>query len=265
MRGHHFLLVAAFLGGTRPVHAEAAAAVASSAVVAGSAAGPQAPSENDAGSEPTTDRGLAYHPSEPSLHAFRLAIGGFYDAIDPQVMYGYDVRLPRLNLDARYGLGSGWSLKGTFNTMLVTTELLLGASYGWNFQHWSIEAAASVGIYVGKLGYFGFDALVLSPQYRPEFALGYDFGDMAVSFRGSLLWMGPERVRVGEVWGGLDNSSPFAGHSEMLYVENRLSDGAAWYFGLGLLTTRAYYALWLLFPDSPALFTYPRIAVGYEF
>jgi hypothetical protein len=51
----------------------------------------------------------------------------------------------------------------------------------------------------------------------------------------------------------------------MLYVENVLPEGAVWYFGLGLLTTRAYYALWLLFPDSPALFTYPRIAGGYEF
>jgi hypothetical protein len=44
------------------------------------------------------------------------------------------------------------------------------------------------------------------------------------------------RARVGDVWGGLDNAKVFAGHSEMLLVENALASGAVWYFGLGVLT-----------------------------
>jgi hypothetical protein len=31
------------------------------------------------------------------------------------------------------------------------------------------------------------------------------------------------------------------------------------------MTTRAYYQIWLLFPDSPALYTYARAVAGYEF
>jgi hypothetical protein len=213
-----------------------------------------------------TRQGFAFHPSTPPYNAFRLAIGGHYDAVDSQVMYGMSLRIPQFTADLRYGLGDGWSLKAHLNTILVINELLLGGSYAWQMGRWSLEAAASVGVYVGKLGQFAFDAFMIAAQYRPELTLGFDLGnDIAISLRGSLLLMGPERVRVGEVWGGFDNSNPFVGHSEMVYVENTLASDAVWYFGLGAMTTRSYYALWLLFPDTPGLYTYPRVVAGYEF
>jgi hypothetical protein len=212
-----------------------------------------------------TQRGFIFHPSTPVSGGFRFALGAFYDAIDPQVMYGFNVRVPQITLDARLGLGSGWSLKGHFNSMFVTTELLLGGAYGWRAGSWSFEGAASVGVYFGKLGQLGFDSVFIAPQYRPELTIGYDFGSIALALRGSVLLMGPERVRVGEVWGGLDNANVFVGHSEMLFVENTTRSDSIWYFGLGAMTTRSYYALWVLLPDSPALFTYARVAAGYEF
>jgi len=237
------------------------------AAVAGSANPPDEPKTERLSSVSTQAhrRGFAYYPSAPTPGAFRLAIGAYYDAIDPAVMYGMNFRLPQFSMDARWGLGDGWSLKGHLNTMFVTNELLFGGSYAQHLGRWSWEATLSAGIFVGKLGQFGFDALLLSPEYRPEVALGYDMGGIALSFRGSLLLMGPERVKVGEVWGGLDNSSLFVGHSEMVYVENTTDDDSIWYFGAGVMTTRAYYALWVLFPDSPSLYTYPRLVAGYEF
>jgi hypothetical protein len=211
-------------------------------------------------------RGFIFHPSRIPLGAFRLGVGASYDAVDPSVMYGYTVRIPQITVDARFGLGAGWSVKGHLNSMLVTNEVLFGASYAWLFGRWSLEGSASIGIYAGTFRQLAFDAMLLAPQYRPELSVGYDLGHgIALSLRGSLLLMGPERVRVGSVWGGLDNSSVFVGHSETLYVENTTRSDGIWYFGLGLLTTRAFYQMWLLFPDSPELFTYPRVVAGYEF
>lgn len=212
-----------------------------------------------------TGRGFAFHPSTPPLHAFRFALGGYWDAIDPQVMYGYEVRLPQVSADARYGLGKGFSLGGHFNSMFVLSELTVGGRFAHRADHWSFEGALSVGVYVGKLAQLGFDALLIAPEYKPEVTVGWDLGSIAISLRGTVILMGPERARVGEVWGGFDNSNAFVGHSEMLFVENTTSTDSIWYFGLGAMTSRAYYALWLLFPDSPALFTYPRIVAGYEF
>jgi hypothetical protein len=212
-----------------------------------------------------TGQGFIFHPSRPELHAFRFGLGGLYDAVDPQVMYGFSLRVPQVTLDARYGLGAGWSLKGHLNSMFVANELLFGASFAWGREPWSFEGSINAGLYYGKLANFGFDAALLSPEYRPELTAGYDFGNVALSLRGSLIFMGPERARVGDIWGGLDNANLFVGHSEMIYVENVTSSGGVWYFGLGAMTTRAYYQMWLLFPDSPALFTYARTVGGYEF
>ena len=211
------------------------------------------------------ERGFLFYPSAPPAGKMRFSLGATYDFIDPAVMYGMNFRLPQLSLDARYGLGKGWSLKGHLNSMFVVSELLFGGSYAQSLGRWSWEASLSAGVFFGKLGQFGFDAILVSADVRPEVALGYDLGSVALSLRGSLILMGPERVRVGDVWGGLDNASLFTGHSEMLYVENTTQDDSIWYFGLGVMTTRAYYALWLLFPDSPSLYTYPRVVAGYEF
>ncbi|HVW23764.1 MAG TPA: hypothetical protein VHC69_00240 [Polyangiaceae bacterium] len=212
-----------------------------------------------------TGKGFLFFPSTPPFKSFRIGVGVSYDSIDPQVVYGYNVRVPQITVDARYGLGKGWSMKGHLNTVWVANELLLGGSYGYRAEPFSIEASIDAGLYLGQLGSFKFDANMLSPEYKPELALGYEFGDVALSLRASLIFMGPVRARVGDVWGGLDNAKVFAGHSEMLLVENALRSGAVWYFGLGVLTTRAYYQVWLLFPDSPALYTYARAVAGYEF
>jgi hypothetical protein len=213
-----------------------------------------------------TGKGFIFHPSEPQGGKFRFAVGGQYDAVDPAVMYGMNYRLPRVTVDARLGLGDGWSLKGHFDSMLVTTELLLGGAYGWHSGRWSLEGAASVGILFGKLNQVGFDSVFIAPQYRPEVTLGYEIAEgVSISLRGSLLLAGPTQARVGDTWGGFDNSNIFVGHGEMLFVENTTTKGSVWYFAFGAYTTRAYYQLWLLFPDSPGLYTYARVAAGYEF
>src|SRR6185295_19514012 len=179
-------------------------------------------------------KGFTFFPSVQDPGAFRFTLGAYYDAIDPSVVYGFNVRVPQVSLDARYGLGSGWSLKGHFNSMFITTELLLGASYAWHpAGRWSLEATFTAGAYLGKLGSAGFDVVLLSPEYRPELALGYELGTVALTLRGSVMLMGPETLRVGDSWGGLDNSNAFVGHSEMLFVENTTESNGVWYFGVG--------------------------------
>jgi len=196
----------------------------------------------------------------------RFSLGATYDAIDPAVMYGMSVRFPQLALDFQDSLGKGFLFKAHINTMLVTNEALVGIGYNWHAGGpWSVGAAVSAGVFLGKLGGFGFDALTIGAEYRPELTIGYSLGDVALSLRGSLILIGPERARVGELWGGFDNPNLFTGHSEILYVENTTRSGAVWYFGAGAMTTRAHYAFWVLFPDSPGLYTYPRLVAGYEY
>ena len=77
---------------------------------------PEAPSMTSVSAQ-AQGQGFAFYPSTTQPGAFRLALGAYYDAIDPAVMYGMNFRLPQFSMDARYGLGQGWSLKGHLNTI----------------------------------------------------------------------------------------------------------------------------------------------------
>jgi hypothetical protein len=216
--------------------------------------------------EVAQQRGFLYYPSAPPAGKMRFALGATYDAIDPAVMYGMSMRFPQLALDFQDSLGKGFLFKAHINTMLITNEALVGLGYNWHGGGpWSFGAAFNAGVFLGKLGQVGFDALTIGVEYRPEVTIGYSFGDVALSLRGSVILIGPERARVGELWGGFDNNNLFTGHSEILTVENTTRSGSVWYFGAGAMTTRAHYAFWVLFPDSPALYTYPRVVAGYEY
>jgi len=211
-------------------------------------------------------KGFLYYPSAPPAGRMRFSLGATYDAIDPAVMYGMSVRFPQLALDFQDSLGQGFLFKAHINTMIITNEALIGVGYNWHGQGpWSVGAALNAGVFLGKLAGLGFDALTIAGEYRPELTVGYSLGDIALSVRGSVILLGPERARVGDLWGGFDNPNLFAGHSEILYVENTTRSGSVWYFGAGAMTTRAHYAFWLLFPDSPSLYTYPRVVAGYEY
>lgn len=216
--------------------------------------------------EVANQKGFLYYPSTPPAGRMRFSLGATYDAIDPAVMYGMSIRFPQLALDFQDSLGKGFLFKAHINTMLITNEALVGVGYNWHgASPWSFGAAVNAGVFLGKLSGLGFDALTIGAEYRPELTLGYSLGDIALSLRGSLILIGPERARVGDLWGGFDNNQLFTGHSEILYVENTTRSGSVWYFGAGAMTTRAHYAFWLLFPDSPGLYTYPRVVAGYEY
>ncbi len=227
---------------------------------------PSTPSGVKSVEDVANQRGFLFYPSAPPAGKMRFALGATYDAIDPSVMYGMSIRFPQIALDFQDSLGKGFLFKAHINSMLITNEILVGVGYNWHGAGpWSVGAAVNAGMFLGKLGGFGFDALTIGAEYRPELTVGYSLGDIALSLRGSLILIGPERARVGELWGGFDNPNLFTGHSEILYVENTTRSGSVWYFGAGAMTTRAHYAFWVLFPDSPGLYTYPRLVAGYEY
>jgi hypothetical protein len=51
-------------------------------------------------------KGFLFYPSAPPAGAFRFALGGSFDAIDPEVMYGASFRFPQLTRSGRWGGGS---------------------------------------------------------------------------------------------------------------------------------------------------------------
>lgn len=211
------------------------------------------------------ERGTLFHPSEPSLGKFRFGIGGMYDAIDPQTIYDMAVRLPRLALDARLGLGKGFSLIGHLDTILIWNEITMGPVWATHHGPWSVQLGLQAGALLGVLENFGFSALYKAPVVRPQVTLGYAFGDTAISLRFDAIIAYPQSATVGDISHKLTDVRAFTGWSATAMVENILPNQSIWYYGVGILTTHAYYQMWLLFPDDPGLYTYVRLLGGYAF
>ncbi len=141
------------------------------AATAAETAQPAAPASSGVKSveEVANQKGFLYYPSAPPAGKMRFSLGATYDAIDPAVMYGMSIRFPQLALDFQDSLGKGFLFKAHINSMLITNEALVGIGYNWHGSGpWSFGGAISAGLFLGKLGKFGFDALTIGAEYRPE-------------------------------------------------------------------------------------------------
>ncbi|HEY3497536.1 MAG TPA: hypothetical protein VGK73_22720 [Polyangiaceae bacterium] len=212
-----------------------------------------------------TRRGTLFHPSRPPLGRFRLGVGGLFDAIDPQAIYGFELRFPHLTIDSRYGLGNGFSLTGHLDTILVINEVTVGGGWAQYYGPWSIEVGLEAGLFVGTLNEFGFDSTYLAPMYVPRVVAGHSWKDIAISLSLDSMFTFTQTVRVGEITENVGGGNSFLGARAMFMVENTLPRGGVWYYGVGAMLTRSYYQVWILLPDSPELLGYARVLAGYEF
>lgn len=199
------------------------------------------------------------------LGRFRLGVGGLYDALDPQAVAGFEVRFPHIALDARFGLGKGFSLTGHFDTILVINEITAGGAWAQYFGPWSLELGMEAGVFVGTLNEFGFDSSYVAPLYVPRIVGGHSWKDIALSLSLDSMFTFTQVLNVGDLSESVGGGNSFLGARLTLMVENTLRRGGSWYYGVGAMLTRSYYQVWILLPDSPELLGYARVLAGYEF
>jgi hypothetical protein len=208
---------------------------------------------------------MIFHPLAPSFARGRFALGMQFDAVDPSVVYGMEPRVPQFTFDGKFGLGKSWSLEGHVNTLVVANEILVGVGHSIGEAPVRLELALLAGMSLGFLNNFGFEATYFAPQLRPQVTLGFESFDTFFSLQGALMLGYPHTASVGDVTAQLDVPGPLLGVSGLLCVENRIPNHGVWYFGGGVVSARAFYQIWLLFPDAPGFTTYPRLVAGYEF
>lgn len=197
---------------------------------------------------------------------FTLAIGGLADALDPRAAAGASLSVPQFTSDARFGLGTGWSLVLHLNTILAINELTVGVNRSFPLVG-TLRGLAQfqTGISLGMLGGFGFETTVMAPEFRPLVGVSLPVGSMRWSIRGELVFAGPYVATLGEVTDTLATPPPLANWNIALVLENVLQNNHLWYAGLVMMASTATYQNWLLFPDTSHYDYYPRMVGGYEF
>ena len=195
-----------------------------------------------------------------------VAIGGLYDALDPRAAAGASLRVPQFTSDARFGLGKAWSVTAHLNTILAINELAGGLSVAFPLIG-EIRGVAQfqAGAQLGMLGAFGFESVIVAPEFRPLIGLSLPIGSMRWSLRGELVFAGPYVVSLGGATNTLTTPPPLANWNIALILENLLKNDRLWYAGVIMMGSTAIYQNWLLFPDTSHYDFYPRVVGGYEF
>jgi hypothetical protein len=195
-----------------------------------------------------------------------VAIGGVVDALDPRAAAGASLRVPQFSSEARFGLGRGWSTTVHLNTILAINELDAGVSFAFPLLgdlRGLVQFQA--GVFVGMLGGFGFESLVVAPQFRPLVGVSLPTGNLRWSVRAEVLFSGPYSTTLGDVTSTLATPPAIANWNVALLLENLMDNDRLWYAGLVLMASTGMYQNWLLFPDTSRYDYYPRVMGGYEF
>jgi hypothetical protein len=102
-------------------------------------------------------------------------------------------------------------------------------------------------------------------MFVPRVVGGHSWKDIALSLSLDAMITYTQVVSVGDISETVGGGDPFLGARATLMVENTLSRGGIWYYGVGAMLTKSYYQVWVLLPDSPELLGYARVLAGYEF
>lgn len=197
----------------------------------------------------------------------RISVGALYDALAPEAVYGAYVRFPQFDMNARFGLGDGWSIVSRLNTAFVVSELTVGASYAFPIVG-NLRGLAQfqTGVFFGMLGQFGFSTWQIAPEFRPLLGLSLPIDNgITFSLRGEIIFSGLTYATVGDVSTNLATTEAVSNWNIMFMMEKQMENKHAWYAGLGLMSSVAAYQLWVIYPDNQNYDSYLRLVAGYEF
>lgn len=252
------------------------AALAAVALAAGPAAGRADPAAAEEGAgalaaevrragETYPERGLSFHPAGPGEGKDRWAIGGVWQ-IAPMFTASYS-----------RGLGSGFALDARLQTIVMYSQLGVGAAWGARAGPFHLGAMLHVSGFFGALGKVlvqdsGFDSLAWGLLIDPGVKAGLQVaGDSWLTLQLEAYFSPYQATKLGTLVISPE-SRLYEGFGTSLIVEHAPAREGAVYYGASLYHTRTNYPLWVNVETSgssdavtPRMIWYLGFLAGYEF
>lgn len=214
---------------------------------------------------PSRPRGPLFHPDGPGPLRFRFAVGALLDVLPSRTVESEQRQLPKVALDARFGLPAGFSLSGRVRTIAISNEFDLGVGWSFRLGPLGVMLHDHQGFFYGYLaGITGFDASARSFVNQPGISLGLPMEHVRFTLTGESIVMFGQSTTLGDAT-KVTKTVTRAGLAATLTVETLLDAGGVVYFGAALLWTDVDYQVWLAFSDERVRVFYPRFVAGYAF
>jgi hypothetical protein len=211
------------------------------------------------------DKSTTEFPDAMKPYDWRLSLG--YASIKmPTDVYleGAAARFPLIKFAAVMGLPSNFLLDGKINTELVTNQFLLGARWVYDLdKNLHLDVGYSLAFLYGQLKEFNYDSKISGWYSYPSVALGYDFGKLALTFRGTLSFINSMQSTSGTT------TVDFAvnrgnGFNYRITLEQRFYKTTTVGIGFQMNYVKFYYPEWLMFPTFDRYYWIPELQIMFS-
>jgi len=211
------------------------------------------------------DKSTTEFPASMTPYEWRLSLG--YSAIKlPEDVFleAASVKFPLFKFAAVMGLPSNFLLEGKVNTELVTNQFVLGGRWVYAFdKNWHADVGLSIAYLYGQLKQFGYNSKISGWYSYPSVALGYDFGNLALTFRGTLSFINSLQSTSGTTT--VDFAVERAnGFYYRITLEQRFYKNTTVGIGFQMNYVKFYYPEWLMFPTFDRYYWIPEFQLMFS-
>lgn len=203
-------------------------------------------------------------PDPMTPYDYRLSLG--YSAIKMPydiALEGATIKWPLIKFNAVMGLPSNFLADGEIATELVTNQFKLGARWVYKFNN-QLHGDLGYGIafLYGQFKEAGYDSKISGWYSYPTIAMGYDFGPLTLTLRGTMSFINSLQSKSGTV------ETDFAaarnnGFSYSITMEQRFWKNTTVLLGFQMNYLKMYYPQWLLFPAFNRYYWIPEIQLRF--
>jgi len=203
-------------------------------------------------------------PDSMTPYNWRLSLG--YSAIKMPydiALEGATINWPLIKFTGVMGLPANFLLDAEISTEVVTNHFELGGRWVYKFNN---ELHADVGYGIaflyGQLKQTGYDSKLSGWYSYPTIALGYDFGPLTLTLRGSMSFINSLKSESG----GLETDFAIARSNGFFYsisMEQRFWNNTTILLGFQMNYLKMYYPQWPLFPAIDRYYWIPEFQIRF--
>jgi hypothetical protein len=203
-------------------------------------------------------------PDPMTPYDWRLSLG--YSAIKMPydiALEGATIKWPLIKFNAVMGLPANFLADGEISTEIITNQFKLGGRWVYKFnQELHADVGYGLAFLYGQLKQTGYDTKISGWYSYPTIAMGYDFGDLTLTLRGTMSFINSMKSKSGtmEVDFAMARNNGF---SYSITMEQRFWKNTTILLGFQLNYLQMYYPQWPLFPAINRHYWIPEIQIRF--
>jgi hypothetical protein len=170
---------------------------------------------------------------------------------------------PLFSYHAKYGLPSGFNIKGSYSTNIITHHFRAGLQWGYRFNKVTLSVNSDVAYWLGRLKNFGFNSGVNAWSGYFNLSLGIAFEKFTLTLQTETNSIISLKQTADDIETNSGSEQSFiAGGSFSVFIEQPVWKDNFMTLGVKFNYSKYYWPAWAVFPSWERYFFIPEVFIG---